>query len=86
VALHWIRWGDDRSIDTIILFPPGNAAWGDVEQLINVFRCIPMQDEPEGTLLHVFADVAINYDKMEFAESLNFFLQNGTCQGLLNML
>jgi len=54
-------------MDTIALFPPGNAPWGHVEQFTDVFKCVVMQDELEGMLLHVFADVAINYGKVEFA-------------------
>ena len=61
----------DRSVDVIILFPPGNASLGDVKQLTDVFRCIPMQCEPEDTLLQVFVDVAINHDGVEFARDIN---------------
>ena len=61
----------DRSVDVIILFPPGNASLGDVKQLTDVFRCIPMQCEPEDTLLQVFVDVAINHDGVEFARGIN---------------
>ena len=66
-ALHWVGWGYDRSMDVIALFPPGNAPWGHVEQFTDVFRCVVIQDEPEGTLLHVFADMAINHGKGKFA-------------------
>ena len=70
-ALHWIVWGYDRSMDVIVLFPPGNASLGDVKQLTDVFRCIPMQCEPEDTLIQVFVDVAINHDGVEFAGEIN---------------
>jgi len=93
-ALHWIRWGYDRSIEVVILLPPGNASLGDIKQLADVFRCIAMRDEPEGSLLQVFADVAINHDVVEFAgftrkkkvTGLFFFFKNDACQGLLDML
>ena len=71
VALHWIIWGYDRSMDAIILFPPGNASLGDVKQLTDVFRCIPMQCELENMLLQVFVNVAINHDGAEFAGDIN---------------
>jgi hypothetical protein len=66
-ALHGIRWGYNRSIEAIVLSPPCNASFGDVEQLDDVFRYIFMRDEPEHTLLQVFADVAVNHGEAEFA-------------------
>ena len=60
--------GDDRSIDAVVLFPPGYATWGDVEELADIFRCIFMRDEPEDMLLQVFANVAINHGDAEFAK------------------
>src|SRR5258707_15778417 len=82
VALHWIRWWDDGSIEAIVHFPLGNAFFGDVEKLANVFSCIPMRDEPEGMLLQIFADVLI--DHQELRSLLNasrgfffFFSKNG---------
>src|SRR5258708_37878036 len=64
VALHWIRWQDDRSIEAIVHFPSGNAFFGDIEKLTNIFSCIPMRDEPEGTLLQIFADVSIDHEEL----------------------
>ena len=74
VALHWIRWGNDRSIDAVVLFPPVDASWGDVEELADVFRSVLMRDEPEGALLQVFADVAINHEgRRSLPDSLKIF-------------
>jgi hypothetical protein len=42
-----------------------------------------MQDEPEGTLLEVFADVAINHGEAEFAE---FTGKKMARQGYVNTL
>ena len=73
-ALHWIRWGNDRSIDAVVLFPPVDASWGDVEELADVFRSVLMRDEPEGALLQVFADVAINHEgRRSLPDSLKIF-------------
>jgi hypothetical protein len=47
VALHCIVWWYDSSVEAIVLFPPGNTSLGDVEQLADVFRCMPIRDEPE---------------------------------------
>src|SRR6267154_4721960 len=66
-ALHWIRWGYDRSIEAIVLSPPCNTSLGDVKKLENVFRYIFMQDKPEYTLLQVLADVAVNHGRALFA-------------------
>ena len=41
-ALDWIGWWYDGPMVVIILFPPGNASSGDIEQLADVFGCIPM--------------------------------------------
>jgi hypothetical protein len=60
-ALDWIRWVGDRSIEEIVCFPSGNASLRDVKELANVSRCIPMRDEPKGTLLQIFADVAVDH-------------------------
>src|SRR5260370_6802581 len=60
-ALDRIRWGDDGSIEEIVHFPSGNTFLRDIEELTNVSRCIPMRDEPEGTLLQIFADVAVDH-------------------------
>src|SRR5260370_39878004 len=60
-ALDWIRWGDDRSIEEIVPFPSVNAFLRDIKELTNVSRCIPMRDEPEGMLLQIFADVAVDH-------------------------
>ncbi len=67
-ALDRIRWGDDRSIEEVVRFPLGNAFLRDIEELTNVSRCIPIRDEPEGTLLQIFADVAVDHEVAEFAE------------------
>ncbi len=42
LASSQIRWGHDRSIDAIVMFPSGNTSLGDVKQLENVFRSIVM--------------------------------------------
>src|SRR6267154_1957645 len=85
LALHWIRWGYDRSIEAIVLSPPCNTSLGDVKKLENVFRYIFMRDKPEYTLLQVLADMAVNHGGAEFAgftrkkkiAGLFFFLKTG---------
>src|SRR5258708_12207550 len=62
-ALDRIRWGDDGSIEEIVHFPSGNTFLRDIEELTNVSRCIPMRDEPEGTLLQIFAAVAVDHER-----------------------
>ena len=61
VALDQIRWEDDESIKEIVHFLLGNAFLRDIEELTNVFKCIPIKDEPESMLLQIFADVAVNH-------------------------
>ena len=48
-------------MNAVISSPPFQAAWGDVKQLANVFRCVVVCDEPKRALLDVLADVAINH-------------------------
>jgi hypothetical protein len=78
-ALHWIGWWYNSSIEAIILFPSENASLGDIEQLADVFRCILIRDEPECTLLQLFANVVVNHNVPEFAEVTCFFFFEKWC-------
>ena len=63
-------------MDANILSPPGNTSCRDIEEFTDVFRCITMFDEPEDTLLQIFADVAVDHSCVGVCQiTPNFFLK-----------
>ena len=61
-ALQGVGWWYNGTVEAIILFPSGNTSLGDIEELADIFGCVPMRDEPEGAMLQLLADVAENHE------------------------
>ena len=71
-------------MNAVISSPAFQAAWGDVKQLADVFRCVVVCDEPERALLDILADVAINHrchGNCRIATEFFFFLNLQSSEG-----